>query len=100
MTHEHFVVDANRCILCTRCVRVCDEIEGAHTWDIFGRGENSEIISDFAMPWGESPTCSSCGKCVNVCPTGALVEKGKAAGEMIKRTEFLAYLTKMREVKK
>ena len=100
MTHERFVIDANRCILCTRCVRVCDEIEGAHTWDIFGRGENSTIISDFDQPWGESPTCSSCGKCVNVCPTGALVEKGKAAGEMIKRTEFLAYLTKMRGVKK
>jgi bidirectional [NiFe] hydrogenase diaphorase subunit len=100
LTHEHFVVDANRCILCTRCVRVCDEIEGAHTWDIFGRGEHSIIISDFDLPWGESPTCSSCGKCINVCPTGALVEKGKAAGEMIKHTEFLAYLTKMREVKK
>ena len=37
-THERFVLDQNRCILCTRCVRVCDEIEGAHTWDIWGGG--------------------------------------------------------------
>ena len=37
-SHERFVVDHNRCILCTRCVRVCDEIEGAHTWDVMGRG--------------------------------------------------------------
>ncbi len=100
MTHERFVVDANRCILCTRCLRVCGEIEGANTWGILGRGIQSRVISDFDTPWGESPTCSSCGKCVNVCPTGAIVEKGKASGEMIKRTEFLPYLTRMREVQK
>jgi bidirectional [NiFe] hydrogenase diaphorase subunit len=54
------------------------------------------VISDLAEPWGDSQTCTWCGKCVNVCPTGALVEKNKPAGEMIKRTEFLPYLTKMR----
>ena len=37
-SHSRFVLDQNRCILCTRCVRVCDEIEGAHTWDVMGRG--------------------------------------------------------------
>ena len=96
MSHERFVVDRNRCVLCARCVRVCDEIEGAHTWDIKGRGVNARVISDLDEPWGESPTCTWCGKCVNVCPTGALGEKNKPAGEMIKRTEFLPYLTKMR----
>ena len=40
-SHDRFVVDHNRCILCTRCVRVCDEIEGAHTWDVMGRGIDS-----------------------------------------------------------
>ena len=39
--HERFGIDHNRCILCTRCVRVCDEIEGAHTWDVMGRGIES-----------------------------------------------------------
>ena len=39
-SHERFIVDHNRCILCTRCVRVCDEIEGAHVWDVMGRGIN------------------------------------------------------------
>ncbi|NDJ51741.1 MAG: bidirectional hydrogenase complex protein HoxU [Chloroflexi bacterium] len=96
MTHERFVLDHNRCILCTRCVRVCDEIEGAHTWDVLGRGVNAQLVSDLNTPWGESPTCTSCGKCVNVCPTGALVENGKPIGMMEKRREFLAYLTKMR----
>ena len=40
-SHERFTVDHNRCILCTRCVRVCAEIEGAHVWDVMGRGINS-----------------------------------------------------------
>lgn len=96
MTHERFVVDRNRCVLCTRCVRVCDEIEGAHTWDIEGRGVAARVVSDLDQPWGDSLSCTSCGKCVNVCPTGALVEKGKPTGEMIKRTEFLPYLKRMR----
>lgn len=99
-SHERFIADPNRCILCTRCVRVCDEIEGAHTWDVMGRGINSRIITDLSQPWGDSDSCTSCGKCVNVCPTGALFEKGKAVSEMSKRQEFLPYLTLMREGKK
>jgi bidirectional [NiFe] hydrogenase diaphorase subunit len=95
-THERFTFDANRCILCTRCVRVCDEIEGAHTWDVMGRGINSRIIADMNEPWGESSTCTSCGKCVQVCPTGALVLKGKSVAESVKRANFLPYLKRTR----
>lgn len=76
LSHGMFGLDHNRCILCTRCVRVCDEIEGVHTWDIAGRGEHSWVISDMNEPWGQSTTCTSCGKCVAVCPTGALFPKG------------------------
>jgi len=96
-SHSRFIFDGNRCVLCTRCVRVCDEIEGAHTWDVRGRGIKSEVITDLDQPWGESPTCTTCGKCVQVCPTGALFEKGKSVAEMRKRREFLPYLTTMRE---
>jgi len=99
-SHERFVIDHNRCILCTRCVRVCDEIEGAHTWDVMGRGTNSRVITDLNEPWGSSDTCTSCGKCVQVCPTGALFEKGKSVAEMAKRREFLPYLTQMRQQKR
>jgi bidirectional [NiFe] hydrogenase diaphorase subunit len=77
-------------------VRVCDEIEGAHTWDVSGRGIASRIITDFATPWGDSETCTSCGKCVQVCPTGALFDKGRSVAEMTKRAEFLQYLLAMR----
>jgi len=96
-THERFIADHNRCILCTRCVRVCDQIEGAHTWDVMGRGESSRVITDLNQPWGDSETCTKCGKCVHVCPTGALTEKGRSVAEMAKQRRFLPYLTKMRE---
>ncbi|MBZ0285518.1 MAG: bidirectional hydrogenase complex protein HoxU [Anaerolineae bacterium] len=99
-SHQRFALDSNRCILCTRCVRVCDEIEGAHTWDVMGRGIQSRVITDMNQPWGDSETCTSCGKCVQTCPTGALFEKGKAVGEMSKRYAFLSYLAQMREGRK
>lgn len=95
-SHARFGLDHNRCVLCTRCVRVCDEIEGAHTWDVFGRGIESRVITDLDQQWGESASCTSCGKCVQVCPTGALFEKGKSAAEMVKHHEFLPYLQRMR----
>jgi bidirectional [NiFe] hydrogenase diaphorase subunit len=95
-SHEMFRQDDNRCILCTRCVRVCDEIEGAHTWDVMGRGIDAAVITDLNQPWGDSESCTRCGKCVHVCPTGALSQKGTAVAEMTKRKEFLPYLTQMR----
>ena len=95
-SHDRARMDHNRCILCTRCVRVCAEIEGAHTKDVKGRGVLAAIIHDLDQPWGESETCTSCGKCVNVCPTGALTHRGTAVGEMQKKTDFLPYLTLMR----
>jgi bidirectional [NiFe] hydrogenase diaphorase subunit len=98
-SHERFGLDHHRCILCTRCVRVCDEVEGAHTWDISGRGVHSLIISDLGEPWGASETCTGCGKCIQICPTGALFEKGKAIAEMRKDRGFLKYIVTAREKK-
>jgi bidirectional [NiFe] hydrogenase diaphorase subunit len=95
-SHESFIIDHNRCVLCTRCVRVCHEVEGAHVWDIAGRGIDCEIISDLNQPWGSSESCTSCGKCVLVCPTGALVKKGESVAEMEKHTEFLKYIVTAR----
>lgn len=98
-SHDRFVLDHNRCILCTRCVRVCDEVEGAHTWDVMGRGVNSLVITDLNAPWGESDSCTSCGKCVQVCPTGALFTKGATVAEMTKRQDFLHWIVSGREKK-
>ena len=96
-SHERYVMDQNRCILCNRCLRVCDEIEGAHVWDVMGRGVESRVIADLAQPWGESTSCTSCGKCVQVCPTGALTARGSTVGEMEKRNDFLTWIQTGRE---
>lgn len=98
-SHKDFVYDPNRCILCTRCVRVCDEVEGAHTLDISGRGIDAKIIHDMDEPWGESQSCTSCGKCVHVCPTGALFEKGVSSSEMVKKKEIITNLLQIRASK-
>ena len=95
-SHERFTLDHNRCILCTRCVRVCAEIEGAHVWDVMGRGIESLVITDLHQPWGES-SCTRCGKCVNVCPTGALFDKSKVGSQHPKYPDFVPYLNMMRE---
>jgi bidirectional [NiFe] hydrogenase diaphorase subunit len=98
-SHQDFIQDDNRCILCTRCVRVCSEVEGAHTWDIMGRGIESRLISDYNQPWGESDTCTSCGKCVQVCPTGALWPKDANQGFLRKRPLLISELVAKRKVR-
>ena len=97
-SHERFGLDHNRCILCTRCVRVCDEIEGAHTWDVMGRGRQFSRLSPiWATPGATSDSCTGCGKCVQVCPTGALFDKGRTIAEMRKDRGFLKYIVTARE---
>ena len=95
-SHTKYVFDHNRCILCTRCVRVCDEIEGAHVWDIADRGAGSEIIAEMDVPWGEAKSCTWCGKCVAACPTGALFYHGKAVGEMEHSADIVRVLASAR----
>lgn len=95
-SHERFTADHNRCILCTRCVRVCAEVEGAHVWDVMGRGIQSLVITDLHEEWGRS-SCTRCGKCVQVCPTGALFDKSKVGSDHPKYPDFLPNLNLMRE---
>ena len=98
-SRERFALDHNRCVLCTRCVRVCDAVEGAHTWDMAGRGITSRLVADLDRPWGGSTSCTDCGKCVQVCPTGALVKKGATVGEMVKEQTYLLQVLERRRLR-
>jgi formate dehydrogenase major subunit len=78
LTAKYFGMDHNRCILCTRCVRTCDEIEGVHTLDVANRGIKNRIVVDMLETYRDSETCTACGACVANCPTGALFDKAAA----------------------
>ncbi len=99
ITHPLYGMDHNRCILCTRCVRVCWHIEGAGTKNVAGRGAKAQIITDLFQPWGESDTCTNCGKCVMSCPTGALFYRGATVGEMERDRSKLEFIVTAREKK-
>jgi formate dehydrogenase major subunit len=76
-SHPYFVLDNNRCILCRRCVRACGELVGNFTLSVAERGAASTIVADTDVPLGES-SCIKCGTCVQVCPTGALIDRTSA----------------------
>jgi len=73
-SHDYILFDNNRCVLCDRCVRVCSEIAGHFVLNTESRGENTLIVADGGKKLGES-NCTSCGLCVQVCPTGTFLDK-------------------------
>jgi formate dehydrogenase major subunit len=76
-SHPYLILEHNRCILCRRCVRACGELVGNFTLGFEERGANSTLVADLGIPLGES-SCIGCGTCVQVCPTGALIERWSA----------------------
>lgn len=86
-----FIRDHQYCILCTRCVRVCDEIVGANAIEVAQRGFGAYVATPFNAPLAET-ACTFCGNCVQVCPTAALVPLdriGKGREWDLKRTRTI-----------
>ena len=76
-SHPFIIMEHNRCILCRRCVRACGELVGNFTLGFEQRGAESALVADLGLPLGES-SCVGCGTCVQVCPTGALIDRWSA----------------------
>jgi len=69
-------IDRNKCILCNRCVEACNDVQVEGVLRMEGHGQDTRIGFQSGAETMEDSTCVSCGHCVTVCPTGALVEKG------------------------
>ena len=72
-SNPYFQFDQSLCIVCSRCVRACDEVQGTFALTVQGRGFHSQVVASAHEPFVDSE-CVSCGQCVETCPTGALVE--------------------------
>jgi formate dehydrogenase major subunit len=73
-SNPYFTYDASKCIVCNRCVRACEEIQGTYALTISGRGFESRVSPGQDQPFMDSE-CVSCGACVQACPTATLLEK-------------------------
>jgi predicted molibdopterin-dependent oxidoreductase YjgC len=74
--HPYILRDPNKCILCGRCIRICNEVEGISALGFYNRGFDTMAGPALDIPLCET-ACESCGQCVSTCPTGALTPKAQ-----------------------
>jgi formate dehydrogenase major subunit len=72
-SHPYIQFNINKCILCGKCVRVCEELVGASALGYVNRGFPTEISPQLEKSFLDSPECISCGQCAEICPVGAIV---------------------------
>ncbi|MFC1733449.1 molybdopterin-dependent oxidoreductase, partial [candidate division KSB1 bacterium] len=71
--HPFIEIDNNKCILCSRCIRICKEVVGANALGLVNRGFDAYVAPSMGNSLQDT-TCESCGVCLSTCPTGALME--------------------------
>lgn len=79
--HEHIIRNQDKCVLCGLCIRACEEVVGVTALGLVNRGFESTVMPEFGLKLKDS-SCISCGECVNVCPTGACIEKVSVAKQV------------------
>ncbi len=72
-SHPYIEIDNNKCILCSRCIRICDEVVGANALGLVNRGFTSFVAPSMTDSLTET-NCQTCGLCIDTCPTGAIRE--------------------------
>ncbi len=87
VSNPYFEYDPAKCVVCYRCVRACEDIQGTFALTVSGRGFESRIVASESQPFLESE-CVSCGACVQACPTGSLLEKSVSEIGWPDRTEL------------
>jgi formate dehydrogenase major subunit len=83
-SNPYFLYDPAKCIVCSRCVRACEEVQGTFALTISGRGFDSIVSAGMNESFLQSE-CVSCGACVQACPTGSLIEKSVLAAQQVEK---------------
>ncbi len=72
-SHPYIEIDNNKCILCSRCIRICKEVVGASALGLIDRGFETRVVPSMGTSLTET-NCETCGMCISTCPTGAITE--------------------------
>lgn len=72
-SHPYIEIDNNKCILCSRCVRICKEVVGANALGLINRGFDTYVAPSMGNKLSDT-SCENCGLCISACPTGAITE--------------------------
>jgi len=81
-SHPYIIIDNNKCILCNRCIRTCEQVLGESALSLVKRGFNAQVLPAMGKPLSETP-CVACGNCEAACPTGALTVKFPFPGRAV-----------------